>query len=304
MSQPNQDPATPPGTPPAGAAAASPPAPAPVAAGTPPVEAPPPAPPSTPVVDPAAEPKLTEPGMRLVPDAHYGAFKAQAEAKAEAKAAAKAAETAKAEADEWEKLGFKSPAAGREWLARLQAAGAKPPEGKADPVAPVVPAAPVVNHELEAARKRTSELEAETVKARAEAEAAKAEAEAVKAEAQEAAAQSRLEAVASRAGIQDTDIAVMLLRKHIKGKTPAALDKAAGGTFTEAGFFADLKKTRPGLWEVVDKPATTGVTEVAPPPAKPAQVAKQNGTFNWWEATPEQRAAKEREMREAAERRR
>jgi len=93
-------------------------------------------------------------------------------------------------------------------------------------------------------------------------------------EAQQAEAALRLAAV--KAGVQDVDYALHLLRKELRGKGPEELAK-----FDESKWFSeDLRKLAPYVFGTRTEPATTGpsATQQAPKPPPPEQAAKANGS--------------------------
>lgn len=85
-------------------------------------------------------------------------------------------------------------------------------------------------------------------------------------ESREAEAALRIEAI--RAGVKDVDYAIELLRRSMAGKTADQLR-----SFDEAKFFADeLRRSHPYLYEVEQRPATTGNSGNQAPPLKAEKV--------------------------------
>ena len=70
---------------------------------------------------------------------------------------------------------------------------------------------------------------------------------------------------AIRAGVQDIDIALMILRKHLSNKTNEELR-----TFDEHKFFEDLRTQRPALFAVIERPASTSPGNGVEAPKAPA----------------------------------
>jgi len=65
---------------------------------------------------------------------------------------------------------------------------------------------------------------------------------------------------AMRAGVNDTDYALVLLQRHL-----ASLDEKAVKEFDEAAWFGTLKKTHPAVFEIPAVPAETAPNGTAPP---------------------------------------
>ena len=86
-------------------------------------------------------------------------------------------------------------------------------------------------------------------------------------DAQQAEADLRLAAV--RAGVQDVDYALHLLRKELRGKSPEELAK-----FDEGRWFSDeLRKRAPYVFGERQEPATTGPAAAGAPKAPPPNAA-------------------------------
>lgn len=81
---------------------------------------------------------------------------------------------------------------------------------------------------------------------------------------------SELRVAAIRAGVQDTDYALHLLRRDMKGKTAKDLE-----SFDEEKFFVGLKKSHPSLFAVETRPATTGNGSNPETTSKPPPTAKE-----------------------------
>lgn len=86
-------------------------------------------------------------------------------------------------------------------------------------------------------------------------------------------AEMALREAALRAGVEDTEYALHLLRQHLGTLSPADMQ-----SFDENGFFAGLKKTRPHLFNVQQQPANTSPV-AAPPPKQvlPTAVVPETG---------------------------
>lgn len=80
-------------------------------------------------------------------------------------------------------------------------------------------------------------------------------------------AEMQLRLAATKAGVQDVDYAVELLRRKLKGKTQEQL-----GAFDESSYFTtDLKKSHPYLYQPVVVPANTSGSGTTAEPAPAAQ---------------------------------
>jgi hypothetical protein len=139
-------------------------------------------------------------------------------------------------------------------VARPATPAAKPPASTADKRA---------QERWKAERERLNRVNAAETRKRKEAERT---ADALRAE-------ISLREAAIRAGVNDVEYAMVLVRRELTGKTQDELK-----VFDESKFFDGLKVTKPVLFAVENRPANTSpqVKEQPPSAPKPATVVEQN----------------------------